>query len=88
MWEVSQILSRRADTGLPGSFAAWQSDDGALANIALKGALADTHGYSMALLLHDALDGGAPPSMAAPPMTPEELTASSAEPGPAGTAIG
>jgi hypothetical protein len=42
----------------------------------------------MALLLHDALDGGAPPSMAAPPMTPEELTASSAEPGPAGTAIG
>lgn len=68
------------------AFTAWQGGDGALANIALERALADTPGYSMARLLHDALDAGAPPSMAAPPMTPEEVAASYAQPGPAGTA--
>jgi hypothetical protein len=38
--------------------------------------LADTPGYSMALLLRDLLDAGVPPSAAAPPMTPEQLAAS------------
>ena len=33
----------------------------------------------MALLLHDALDAGAPPSMAVPPMTPDEVAASYAD---------
>src|SRR5271163_3702039 len=46
------------------AFVAWQSGDGALANVALDRALADDPRYSMALLLRDALDGGAPPSMA------------------------
>jgi hypothetical protein len=58
------------------AFTAWQGGDGALANIALERALADNPGYSMALLLGDALDAGAPPSMATPPMTPDEVTAS------------
>ena len=59
---------------------AWQGGDGALANIALDRALADTPGYSMALLLRDALASGVPPSAAAPSMTPEEVAASYAAP--------
>ena len=74
-------LVRRAQPGYvaaPASllaFTAWQSGDGALANIALDRAIADTPGYSMALLLRDAIAGGAPPSMAILPMTPEEVAA-------------
>ena len=73
------------------AFTAWQCGDGTLANIALERALDDIPDYSMALLLHDALDAGAPPSMATPPMTPDEVAASYADlrpgPGPgAGTA--
>ena len=64
------------------AFTAWQGGDGALANIAIERALADTPGYSMALLLGDALNAGAPPSMATPPMTPDEVTASYADPAP------
>jgi hypothetical protein len=64
------------------AFTAWQGGDGALANIAIERALADTPGYSMALLLGDALNAGAPPSMATPPMTPDEVTASYAGPAP------
>jgi hypothetical protein len=63
---------------------AWQQGNGALANIALDRALADTPGYSMALLIRDAIDAGAPPSIATPPMTPEQLAASYAGPRPAG----
>ncbi len=58
------------------AFTAWQGGQGALANLALDRALADTPGYSMALLLRDALDAGAPPSAAVLPMTPEEVAAS------------
>ena len=43
--------------------------------------LDDIPDYSMALLLHDALDAGAPPSMAVPPMTPDEVAASYADRG-------
>jgi hypothetical protein len=64
------------------AFTAWQCGDGTLANIALERALADTPGYSMALLLQEALDAGAPPSAATPPMTPDEVTASYADPSP------
>ncbi len=42
------------------AFTAWQSGDGALANIALDRALADDPDYSMALLLRDILDAGTP----------------------------
>jgi Ni/Co efflux regulator RcnB len=58
------------------AFTAWQSGSGALANIALDRALADQPDYSMARLLRQAVDCGAPPSVARLPMTPEEVAAS------------
>jgi hypothetical protein len=58
------------------AFVAWQSGDGALANVALERALADDAGYSMALLLRQVIAAGAPPSLARLPMTPEEVAAS------------
>ena len=65
--------------GLPGracpllAFTAWQSGEGALANIAIDHALAADPGYSLAHLLRDILDAGVPPSEARPPMTPEQV---------------
>jgi hypothetical protein len=58
------------------AFVAWQSGEGALANVALDRALADDPGYSMALLLRQVIGAGAPPSLARLPMTPEEVAAS------------
>jgi hypothetical protein len=58
------------------AFVAWQSGDGALANVALDRALADDPRYSMALLLRQVITAGAPPSLARLPMTPEEVAAS------------
>ena len=42
---------------------------------ACQQALADNPRYSMAMLLREALDAAAPPSMARLPMTPEEVAA-------------
>ncbi len=73
---------RRAQPGYvaaPGAllaFVAWQSGEGALANVALDRALADDSRYSMALLLRQVITAGAPPSLARLPMTPEEVAAS------------
>jgi Domain of unknown function (DUF4192) len=61
------------------AFIAWQSGDGALANIAIERALAADPDYSMAHLIGQALDAGLPPSAARLPMTPEEVEASYAE---------
>jgi hypothetical protein len=61
------------------AFTAWQSGNGALANIALDRALADTPGYSMAELIRQAVSAGLPPSAARLPMTPEEVAASYAD---------
>jgi hypothetical protein len=58
------------------AFVAWQSGDGALANVALDRALACDPWYSMALLLRQVITAGAPPSLARLPMTPEEVAAS------------
>jgi hypothetical protein len=75
-------LTRHAQPGYvaaPASllaFTAWQSGNGALANVALDRALADNPGYSLAQLLRDVVDAGAPPSMAILPMTPEQVAAS------------
>jgi uncharacterized protein DUF4192 len=75
-------LTRRARPGyVPGpasllAFVAWQSGNGALANVALDRALADNPQYSMALLLRQVITSGAPPSLARLPMTPEEVAAS------------
>jgi hypothetical protein len=55
---------------------AWQSGDGALANVALDRALADEPGYSMAQLLRQVITAGTPPSLARLPMTPDEVAAS------------
>jgi hypothetical protein len=55
---------------------AWQSGNGALANVALDRALADDPDYSMAHLLRQVISAGAPPSMARLPMTPAEVSAS------------
>ena len=79
LWTDLTRLARPGHVAAPASllaFCAWQSGDGALGNVALDRALADNPGYSMALLLRDALDSGAPPSMARLPMTPQEVAAS------------
>ena len=75
-------VTRRAQPGYvaaPASllaFVAWQSGDGALANVALDRALADEPRYSMAHLLRQVITAGTPPSLARLPMTPEEVAAS------------
>ncbi len=75
-------VTRRAQPGRVAApaallaFVAWQSGDGALANVALDRALTDDPGYSMALLLRQVISAGAPPSLARLPMTPEEVAAS------------
>ena len=58
------------------AFTAWQSGNGALANIAAERALAADPEYSMAQLLLEAISAGMPPSAARLPMTPEEVAAS------------
>jgi Domain of unknown function (DUF4192) len=78
LWTDLTRLARPGFVAAPASllaFCAWQAGDGALANVALDRALADNAKYSMALLLREALDSGAPPSMARLPMTPEEVAA-------------
>jgi hypothetical protein len=75
-------LTRQAPAGhiaAPASllaFVAWQRGNGALANVALDRALADDPRYSMGQLLRQVIESGAPPSLAVPPMTPEEVAAS------------
>jgi hypothetical protein len=78
LWTDLTRLARPGYVAAPAAllaFCAWQAGDGALANVALDRALADIPGYSMAILLREALDSGAPPSMARLPMTPEEVAA-------------
>jgi hypothetical protein len=78
LWTELTRLARPGYVAAPAAllaFCAWQSGDGALANVALDRALEDNPRYSMALLLREALDSGAPPSMARLPMTPEEVAA-------------
>jgi hypothetical protein len=78
LWTDLTRLARPGYVAAPAAllaFCAWQAGDGALANVALDRALADNPRYSMAMLLRDALDAGAPPSMARLPMTPEEVAA-------------
>jgi hypothetical protein len=78
LWTDLTRLARPGYVAAPAAllaFVAWQSGDGALANVALDRALADNPRYSMAVLLREALDSGAPPSMARLPMTPEDVAA-------------
>lgn len=78
LWTDLTTLARPGYAAAPASllaFTAWQDGDGALGNVALDRAMADNPNYSMALLLREALDAGAPPSMARLPMTPDEVAA-------------
>ena len=58
------------------AYVAWQSGDGALANIALDRGPRRRAPVLMALLLRQVISAGAPPSLARLPMTPEEVAAS------------
>ena len=81
-------LTRRARPGYVAAaasllaFVAWQNGNGALANVALDRAEADNPGYTMARLLREVIDSGAPPRLARLPMTPEEVAASYADADP------
>ncbi len=77
----TDVVRRARDPYVPApasllAFTAWQSGEGALANVAIERALAADPGYSMAHLLGQAVDAGLPPSAARLPMTPEEVEAS------------
>jgi hypothetical protein len=61
------------------AFVAWQTGNGALANVALDRAQADDPGYTMAILLRDVINAGTSPRRALLPMTPEEVAASYAD---------
>jgi hypothetical protein len=79
LWTDLTRLARPGYVRAPASllaFVAWQSGNGALANVALDRALADDPYYSMAVLLRQVIDTGAPPSLARLPMTPEQVAAS------------
>jgi hypothetical protein len=76
LWTDLTTLARPRYVAAPASLlalTAWQDGDGALANVALDRALADNPRYRMARLLRMALDSGAHPSLARPPMTSEEV---------------
>jgi hypothetical protein len=78
LWTDLTRLARPGYVAPPAAllaFVAWQTGNGALANVALDRALGDNPGYSMGHLLRQAIDSGAPPSMARSPMTPEEVAA-------------
>lgn len=78
LWTDLTRMARPGYVPAPASllaFVAWQSGNGALANVALDRALDDDPRYSMAMLLRQAVDAGAPPSLARLPMTPEEVAA-------------
>jgi hypothetical protein len=79
LWTDITRLARPGYVAAPASllaFVSWQAGNGAVANVALDRALSDNPGYTMAQLLRQAIDSGAPPSMARLPMTPEEVAAS------------
>jgi hypothetical protein len=79
MWTDLTRHARPGYVSAPASllaFVAWQCGTGALANVALDRALADQPGYSMAILLRQAITSGIPPTAARLPMTPEEVAAS------------
>ena len=79
LWTDLTRMARPGYVAAPAAllaFVAWQSGNGALANVALDRALADNPGYSMATLLRQVITAGAPPSLARLPMTPEQVAAS------------
>src|SRR5262249_13278683 len=79
LWTDLTRMARPGYIAAPASllaFVAWQCGNGALRDMALDRALADDPRYSMAMLLRQAIDSGAPPSLTRLPMTPKEVAAS------------
>jgi Domain of unknown function (DUF4192) len=79
LWTDLTRLARPGYISAPAAllaFVAWQCGNGALANVALDRALSDNPRYRMAQLLRQAIDSGAPPSLARIPMTPEQVAES------------
>jgi hypothetical protein len=77
LWQDLTRLARPGYVAAPASLlalVAWQSGNGALANVALDRALADDPTYRIAELLRQVIGSGAP-TRARPPMTPEEVAA-------------
>ena len=74
-WKFADVTLAPSPDAVDRSLCPWQPGDGALGNVALDRALADNARYLMAQVLSEALDSGAPPSMARLPMTPEEVAA-------------
>lgn len=58
------------------AFVGWQAGRGSLGMVAVDRALGARPGYSMALLIADALQAGLPPSAAKLPMSPKQVAAS------------
>ena len=90
LWTDLVRRARRRYLAAPASllaFTAWQSGEGALANIAVDLALAADPGYSLAHLLRDIMDAGVPPSAARLPMTPEQVAGSYDLPGAAAVPV-
>jgi hypothetical protein len=78
LWQDLTRLARPGYVAAPASLlalTAWQCGNGALASVALDRAQADNPACPMADLLRRAISSGAPPEMASPPMTPEEVAA-------------
>ena len=76
LWRDLTRLAQPGYVAAPASLlalVAWQSGNGALANVALDRALADDPIYQMAMLLRQVIDSGAPPAKGGPPMTPEDV---------------
>jgi hypothetical protein len=78
LWQDLTLLARPEYVAAPASMlalVAWQSGNGTLANVALDRALDDNPTYRVAGLLRRMIGNGVPPTMARPPMTPEEVAA-------------
>jgi hypothetical protein len=76
LWLDLTRLARHGYAAAPAwllAFVAWQSGNGALANVALDRALADDPAYPMARLLSQAIHSGTPHEAANPPYTPEQI---------------
>jgi len=78
LWADLTRLARPGHVAAPATllaFVAWQSGNGALANVALDRALGDDPRYRLAGILRQLIDCGVPPSKAQPPMPPRQLAA-------------
>jgi hypothetical protein len=89
LWLDLTRLARSGSVGAPASllaYVAWQSGNGALANVALDRALTDDPDYRLAHLLRRIIDSGMDPSKTRPPLTPGHPAGAHCTVGSAGAA--